>query len=138
MKTLLLPVIIAYVCLAACGRTGCTDANALNQNAYAKKDDGSCKYSRAYFYTTDTTHLNSTSVLKDIDYISLRVDGNYLGLVNYYEVYYSCTGIVYAFEDGEIHDWEATVHFTDSDSVKTQGTIQPNKNDQCISVDVTP
>ena len=50
---------LALGSVSSCGKKGCTDANADNYDASAKKDDESCTYTASLvFYYSQTTYLN--------------------------------------------------------------------------------
>ncbi len=48
---------ILALTVASCKKEGCTDSTALNYNAKAKKDDGSCTYATTPTYTVPSTYV---------------------------------------------------------------------------------
>jgi hypothetical protein len=53
MKNLLFIILALGLAVSSCKKKGCTDATALNYDANAKKDDGSCNYPPAYVALCD-------------------------------------------------------------------------------------
>jgi len=138
MKFLLLAVAVAAICiLAACKQPGCTDSSAYNWESSAGKDDGSCKFSRLYFYTTDSLYPDAGGTYEAIDYVEVRVDNQYVGQVHYNPSFVNCTGLEFVLDDGEIHEWAATVFFVNTETLETSGDIEAG-SDQCIGISVTP
>lgn len=104
---------------------GCIDNNALNYEAGADIDDGSCQYSRVIFYKA-----------LDGPEVTVTVDGNTVGTVT---AFYprgpgNCSAAGNAYHqltDGELHDWNA-----EGGRFLNSGTVGPSRSNECIRVRV--
>ena len=88
MKNIQLLLIISFFLVASCKKEGCTDENATNPTAGAKKDDGSCTYeSTVVFWHTATTRTIMNN--NGISSLNFYLDGTLLGTKGTTTVYSS-------------------------------------------------
>jgi hypothetical protein len=141
MKTLhpllLLLVFIGLAGSSCTRKKGCMDTKALSYNSDAKKDNGSCTYSKVTFYAK-YGYYNTIPITQ----VTINVKGNTLG--NLSAVYPNGPGncsapgtLVYQFQDGQPADWNSTVKLANGATLFGSGTISPNRYEECIKVNVT-
>ena len=104
---------------------GCTDPFALNHDASAEEDDGSCRFSEVIFYK-----------VPDGPPVEVSVDGQPVGTITafYPDGPEACSAPgtpSYQLQDGLRHAWEGA-----SGPFRSTGTVQANPSAACIQVRV--
>ena len=118
-------------------KKGCTDPKALNSDFDAKKDDGSCEYSKATFYAR-------YGVNEGVVKIDLMVNGNFVGSidgVNWPSGPGNCSAIgtiPFQFENGETIDWNTLIYLSNGNKTSSSGELSPQSFSDCIKVNITP
>ena len=113
----------------SCKKTkGCTDPKALNRNADAEVDNGSCNYSTAIFYM---------SVINPARPVTVTVAGNNIGMITsqFPNGPGNCSApgcAVFQFKSDQKLDWVAT----EPGGLIWTGTIEPNSFTDCIKIRV--
>ena len=114
---------------AGCQRKGCTDPNALNYEAKAKKDDGDCRFSNVAFHSnTDGLNLSGT-----LSHTTLTVNGATIGAVVNYQA------INYKLNNGNEHSWSVSLTSTTSGVTSTHtrtGTVTADPDRSSFIVNV--
>ena len=105
MKLLIILLTFCFA-IGSCKKRGCTDPNAINYNADATKDDGSCEYGSNCLYTTINTSFSQLDLNQtnngNLFIMNLNEDYNSSGLT----IDLNCDGINDLRIDGEAdQDW---------------------------------
>ncbi|MFZ4671403.1 MAG: hypothetical protein ACOYLT_05245 [Flavobacterium sp.] len=135
---LFLSLVIIFIGISGCEQKGCTDPKALNVNFDAKKDDGSCKYSKVTFYQS-AAYLGGITIKK----VSVTVNGVSVGETAGFwpsgPGNCTATGTVpYEFTNGNSIDWNAVITLVSGGVFYSSGTVAPNSSSTCIKINVTP
>jgi hypothetical protein len=139
MKQLtMISVGLLFIIFTSCNKTkGCMDMNALNFDASAEQDNGSCKFSAITFYAS-FGYYNGVP----INSIDVSVNGNTIGTIN--AIYPTGPGncgaqgtVPYSFSNNSSYDWNTVVHLADGQTVFGSGTISPMAGVPCVKVNVT-
>jgi hypothetical protein len=117
-------------------KEGCTDIFALNYDADAEKDDGSCEYCKITFYCKSDSYFGLT-----ITSVDISVNGIIIGSATtaYPDGPGNCNAegtVIYEFHNNEPVVWNSEVHLSDGSALYDSGTVSPDNSD-CIEVKVT-
>ncbi len=117
-------------------KEGCMDANSLNYDADAEKDDGSCEYRKVTFYVKNDSYggIQITSV-------DVSVNGTNIGTATtaYSDGPGGCSATgtaIYEFHNNEPIDWNSVGHLSNGQEFYGSGTVTPTSA-ECIEVNVT-
>lgn len=118
-------------------KKGCMEMNALNFDATADTNDGSCKFSNITFYASFNYYLGVP-----ISSIDVSVNNNMIGTIN--AIYPTGPGncgaqgtASYGFSSNTTYDWNTVVHLVDGNTVYGSGTVSPMAGVSCVKVNVT-
>ena len=138
---LLAALAVAFV-FTGCKREGCTQSNALNFDSKAKKDDGTCTYSKVTFYAWTETFFGTTGPFEVVK-IDLSVNNVPVGTIEPVVVYFFGPGncnsagtLTYQLEHSDPHNWNAVLHGANGEIGHSSGVVSSVRGTDCVMIEL--